>query len=855
MWISETDQEVKVFHPVCAQALESALEMVGLSDNYCVEHHRYVGSLEMDLVISNKTTKKILCVVEVKRTIPAVYSSRYQYQAMSYVQSLRDSEKESNYYILTNLECSCLFKYSSNRPNVYDQLLLPGISMCHRFEDVSEDVFRRDLALQYREYLMKIIEKNADYVLSFSQFAEAVQDCMPNLIKWNTSLAFLFYEYIRGSFATLGRSELYDIRRFRSDIVAICREASRVNFEGIFGLPREEYGNQYSPSNSLIGELYKLGKNFKDAEAICNIMHQVISNGHTHEGEVPTDIELAQAMSALVHWYHPTLKSAEQLCDPAAGSGTLLSAVISKYNGIQPVQIKANDINRKLLQLLTLRMGLNFAGIINKENFPKISTKDIALLGKTYFEKTSIIVMNPPYLSAVSEGCSNRKQSLVSRIQQITGKRSKTNLGQAPLECPFLELVTNMANENTLIACILPNTHLTALGEADIAFRKFLIEDFGLSMIFTYPQSNLFEDVAQNTSIFIGFARRKQDKIRILQSMSIISEIDESRISTSIDAMVESNIAIDLEDGLSGFIVDSKVLLSHVDDGWAFIDPVKAEALQFFTHKILKTNYFTQVPFSSCRNRYRGKVGNSGGNDLLFISTNEAFYNAVKDIVSSHIDAGLRNADYKNFEIGEGDTVFLNVSNMSDKQIQDVVEIYKKLYEKTEGKQKRTSKSINDYVEILKRESNFFVPANTVILSRASRKFASVYVSDRKTYLSTNFFAIETSSRDEAVILASWMSSIFFQLHLEIVSKNQGGMRKIEAENIDRTFVPNIDKLSKEDKDLLLSTTVSEFFDLKKTKIRDIDRAWAKVIAPGKESDLLEEALRYITMMAVSREY
>ena len=104
MWIKNTDKEVECFHPVCKEALEGALKQLNLDKDYEVQHHRYVGTIEMDLVIASKETNKILCVVEVKRTIAAVNSTRYQYQAMSYVQSLRDNELESRYYLLTNLE-------------------------------------------------------------------------------------------------------------------------------------------------------------------------------------------------------------------------------------------------------------------------------------------------------------------------------------------------------------------------------------------------------------------------------------------------------------------------------------------------------------------------------------------------------------------------------------------------------------------------------------------------------------------------------------------------------------------------------------------------------------------------------
>ena len=87
MSIKYSDSEVNVFHPLCENALNSALKKLKMQDKYVVIHHQYTGSLEMDFCVQNKTTKKYLCVIEVKKTPADVHSSRYQFQAMSYVQN------------------------------------------------------------------------------------------------------------------------------------------------------------------------------------------------------------------------------------------------------------------------------------------------------------------------------------------------------------------------------------------------------------------------------------------------------------------------------------------------------------------------------------------------------------------------------------------------------------------------------------------------------------------------------------------------------------------------------------------------------------------------------------------------
>lgn len=854
VWLKETDKEVECFHPVCEEALNKALKMMKLEEQYKVEHHRYAGSLEMDLVISNRTTGKVFCVIEVKRTIPAVYSSRYQYQAMSYVQSLRDSEKETNYYILTNLECSCMFKYSAHRSNVYDQMLQPGVVFNHRFRDVPEEKFREDLALQFSEFIQKILNNDSNYILSFSEFAASVREAMPSHIKWNTSLAFMFYEYIRGSFNEIGRNELYDIRYFKNDITAICREASKVNFKGIFGFANEDYDNRYHPVANMLVDLYKLGTKYKDADAICNIMHQVISEGHTHDGEVPTDIELAQTVVSLVRTIVPIIDPDDVITDPAAGSGTLLSAAIDGYRTINPIQIRANDINPLLIQLLTLRMGLHFATTISRSNFPSVTTEDIAVLSPRYFDKTKIVVLNPPYLSATAGGCIEKKGKLASRIKAISGNESKTNIGQAALENIFLELIVNLVIPGTVIACIIPNTHLSALGPAEVAFRQFLLSDFGLKMVFNYPQTDLFEDVVQNTSVLIGIAHEAQPKIQFVQSLSLVSEINQDEIQTAIDNLKDVETAEELVPGLLGNYVPCKRLNDTVADGWKCLDPVFGEVSNFVNSHISKNQIFESITDNTTYKRYRGSVGNNGGSDLLYITQNKEFFKQVKDYVECHLRAGLRNSNYNSYYVGDGDEQFFDVTDVPDHILETIINIFLSRYNRT-TQQSKKPKPIAEWIRILKKEATHYVPINTVLLPRSSRKYASVYITTKNTYLSTNLLAIETGAARDSRIIASWMNSIFYQMQLELVCKNQGGMRKLEIENINRTYVPQLSKLSTESIDKILAVEDNSFFDLKNPTIREVDKVWAQIIIGNeKVESMLDSALRYMTVMAKNRE-
>lgn len=80
-------------------------------------------------------------------------------------------------------------------------------------------------------------------------------------------------------------------------------------------------------------------------------------------------------------------------------------------------------------------------------------------------------------------------------------------------------------------------------------------------------------------------------------------------------------------------------------------------------------------------------------------------------------------------------------------------------------------------------------------------------------------------------------------------------MRKLEIENIKKTFVPMVSLMSEEDIEQILNTEIIDFYDLKRPNIREIDKIWAKVIIQNDDIEgILDNALRYLTIMAKNRE-
>ena len=854
MWIKNTDKEVECFHPVCKEALERALEQLNLDKDYEVQHHRHVGTIEMDLVIANKVTNKILSVVEVKRTIAAVNSTRYQYQAMSYVQSLRDTELESRYYLLTNLESSCLFKFDIKRRNVFEQIIEPGFTICHRFSDVSKEQFIADLAKQYANLITIIKNDSGKYMLSFQQFADEIHDKLNKGIEWKKALVALFYEYIRGAFTKINRNGLRTIAQLSNKVDLICREGLKINFKDIFTLPELTLEQRNVETNrTLLQQLFDLGKTYVDADELANVMHKVVSEEHKHEGEVPTDTELATLMLWLVKCFSGELKDGEKIMDPSAGSGNLLCAATNVYEHILPSQIIANDINSRLLQLLSLRIGLKFASTVERGNTARITAMNIADMPLTDFEHVKVIVMNPPYLAATGKNCVSRKAELYRRIRLLKGCDPTTKNGQMPLEGPFVELVSSLAHDGTVIAAILPNTHFTTKGDASRDIRNMLLNDFGLQLIFNYPQENLFEGVTQNTSIVIGVKGGHSDSVLYLYSNEIVSEIDVSTISEILQSDVNIDELSNINNQFEGCLLSKEKLEQMIDDGWQIGNMTKHDAQNFVQNNIATSRALTTLTDSEYNNYKRGKIGNDGCTNILFLNANSPFLTKAKRLLNGHLAPGLNNAKYDNVTIGTGESLFFDVSGMTDRQIRKAVDMFIEEENAKSKKQRRDRKSTNDYVSILKKEATRNTPAHCVMLPRMIRSYGRVFVSDRPTFVSTNFFVIEADEY-RVKILSSWFSTIFYQLECEAYGNNRKGLRKLEKEDYEPLHVPITSELSEDDKRRIVSTPISEFLNLRSPQVREVDRVWAEILFGENANALIEDAVSLVAILVADRE-
>lgn len=849
MWISYSDSEVKKFHPVCENALNKALIKLGLDKKYKVLHHKLTGTLEMDFVVQNLLTNKYLCVIEVKRTQADLNSARYQYQTMSYVQN-NSLINEKPFYILTNLEYLLPFRYDSSRPRVFQQMLKPGLTHIADFDSKNQSDFEDELASCFSVFLLDFISNKYDYLMTLETFERHMRNIASTSSNWKSSLALLLYEYIRGSFLAIGRKDLiYDVRTFKKNVQRICDEAIKVNFSEIFSYSPTEFSKTIAVDGGLLSDIFDFGRQNITGDSVSNVLHEIASDGHEHDGEVPTDLELARIVSILAKNISGMINRDEYICDPAAGSGNLITTAIDIFN-ISPKQSKVNDINKKLLELLSLRIGLRFSATISTINSPEISTQDIISLSKFYFDDVSVIVLNPPFVAGIN--CVERKQPFFKTINSITKRPALTDFGQMNLEAVFLELVCSLSKKGTTIACILPRTHLTARGPEAVILRKMLINVFGLKTIFVYPEEGLFEKVTKGTCVVVGKTGSKIEKVRIISSIDKVEDIDLSRFENSLVSETPSSSYLQLIPGVEWIEKDANDMLINVKEGWREVSREYSDSIGFYQSELLPNTKLTKlssIPLSFIK-RKRGSAGNTGASDLIFFDTSSILYKKYSSYVTI---PAVRNAKMHSVDISLGDSRFPDITSIKPSDLTKMVVEYLSLPYRS-GKQQRKSKNPLELEKMLIKEYKNIFPSNSILVPRGIRSEGKVYYAPNPTIVSTNFVVLSMCDTDFSKIITSWMNTIFYQMICELNGKQQEGMRKMEMADIESTLIPNISKITDLDKKRIISGfgTLS-FVNLNSPIIQKNDVIWAEILF-GTEAKLkLDDAKRLLELIANSR--
>ena len=106
-------------------------------------------------------------------------------------------------------------------------MLAPGMESICDFSMDDESTIVKKLAAAFAELIDKFKKDKYQYLSTLDQFLSYMNTVAADDKRWKSSMAMLMYEYIRGAFRAVRRSEIkYDIRKFHDDVEQVCIEAN-----------------------------------------------------------------------------------------------------------------------------------------------------------------------------------------------------------------------------------------------------------------------------------------------------------------------------------------------------------------------------------------------------------------------------------------------------------------------------------------------------------------------------------------------------------------------------------------------------------------------------------------------------
>jgi len=860
-----TDDEVKSFHPVLGYCLQLAIKSIQedgiLKDELIIEHHKRIGSLQVDFAILRAKSKRIFLPIEVKRKPASVSSTRYRNQARTYVV---ESGKlaENQFYILTNLEITEIYRNDPNRPSVIEQVIEPGAINIGLFEESRLDEFLERLTEVFKNIIINILKNNLSYndkILLFSKILSIQLDK-----KWHESLIPGCFEYVRGALKNINT----DVNKwriatfFKQNPKLLIAKGLKINFRNIFKEPIPTLSDSDIWDPQLICELHKAGATRKTGDDLEEIIHYIVSKGRETEGIIATDNELARLIGVLMRvMIGRKLKNEEIVCDPAAGSGSLLVNLLDFFPELTPKQIWANDKEVRFQEGLSLRLGLLFPCLISGKNSPTITCNCVSKLKSEQFKNVSLVVLNPPFISgARSLSANSEKEKFRKAITELKGN-SKLVIGQIGVEGPFVELIVSLIKKGTICGFIVPKRYLTARGTEAVAFREFLINDFGLEMMVTYPREGLFEEVMKSTAIVIG---KKGGNPEAIKGISIDIPLEQIDLQELLKNLNNKNKTISFSEPLPGVfqrIVKREKIINSIDKGWRIFFG-HAHAAKKWIDSNLGTLFSLQEIGWEMR---RGRVGNDGLSDLIYISSNKIIWNKVKSILpETFISLGIKKSNQSKDAFLKKKEDYLQCltppSNIPIEYLykNDSVKLILKEYSQftinKAGKQTKKSKSFDEILKILKNTSKCISKKGTILVPRNIRRFASAFILGRPGFISTNFFEIIPTNNEERLLFLSWILSIFGQLQFEIICQDQEGTRKIEKNQLLDIKVPVFSKIPAKIKNKIKKEMMNvNFLDLYNIELRPIDFLWSKYLSGELDINKAYEAKGYLEELILER--
>lgn len=662
------DDEVSVFHPLFENALNSLIvDNKLLFNSYELLHHPKIKSGKIpDFILSNRKNKKSILIVEIKRTKSAIENFNFIEQVRGYADTLADSEMEKAYYILTNLELINFYKYKSKDSRTIHHLLEISPIVVGNF---NEYIFK-DFFLKLKETLQEILdvileETRIDWKVGISALDNLLSDHFNDLSIWQKHNGIHLLYYFAGSLTAR------KIIKVQSNSLSI----EHIDFPIIneFNALLHNVDISQNDNPDISQACFEAGLSYKNGADFASVIQSIVYSNSSEEDKgtlISTDSDLCSLLNFIARLHtKEKLKEHEVITDPSAGSGNILNESINFFDEINASQIWANEINPLYQECLLLRLSLNNEKSLTEKKFPKVTIDDIKNLTKKSYKNVKVVISNPPFRRRANYLNQEEIKSLANSVKKITNHQSQLDIGQSGVECLHLELMTSILKTNSTYVTVFPTRYIFSNSSDSIMLRKYLISDFGLSMIIKYPHNNIFANVAKSTLILCGNIGVKKSKVNFL---NIGKNIDSLSFNELLD-LIETNKEFDL---ISMKTVNTPELVNNLDNGWG----------KYFGQSSFKIINKSSMRISSLEESNeveilpRGNAGSQGSSDLIFPDLTKSKINQIfKKIPSKWLITGIRRSlnlplfiDSKTFE-KKALSIPLNKTHAEEESLQEVI--------------------------------------------------------------------------------------------------------------------------------------------------------------------------------------
>lgn len=833
-----SDSENTVFHPVFHYALLEALKNRGLSDIRVEKQFKAPGGGLVDLVLLRKSTGRVILPIEIKRKMSSVRGQGRR-QARDYQQNL-SAQSENNFYCVSNLELTELFRWDPQRKTTTSQQIELVTPQDVRLENGQDHLVIPKLIKTVEEILDIILDgKPFKYLIGLSDLEVELGGTKSSGAGWHESLVPFCYEYIRGTTAFKSRTKSWKAAAaYNTNPKRIVDLGGAIDFENIFSQPVPSAKHFKS---QILHDAYAAGESFGDGDDLAALVGDILYD--SKKGIVETDYDLARLLAVVAGNIAGDIGPTGEILDPCAGSGKLLAALIhEKYPQITPHNVIAVEKEPYFAEALSLRLGLQFGDKISKTNSPRISIAPFEMLSPGMFSNVRIAVVNPPFISGINAVAA--KNHMAAAIRSKTGHSPCLDVGQIGFEAMFMELLFRTVPDNATIAFIFPYTTISRLSKEFVRLREFLVGEMGVSHIITYLSDGVFDSVAKRTLIFVCTKGESSSNIKLVDIQVRVPDLNLCAFSEAFSDNTKSCYGAKFE------YISRDDMSRTCACGWkAFFGIGKIVNDNIAKYAGGKKSLFDYAP----RMR-RGTVGNNGNTALTVFG---------RDTVPEHCPQswliGCLNNAFNMPRILDSQTAPdlsfippINAYTGVGQESRRLVSLVDRYIEKCDGdfstkKQKTNVKDREAIIRGIKRDQRSVV--NSIVLPRGCREDAKLGVIGSDPILvSTNFLLLPVADTEKRILLASWLQSVFGQLQIEMYSTSELGLRKLEKNALEKVYVPSLEAIPVNIRQRLVKCFgKEEFLSLDNVQPRESDRIWASLLAQDNAQQELDQSVELLS--------